>query len=101
MNVKKIRVFSTGWSRTYEVEINIDFDDCSREQLLEWASRERIIALQRVLRTRGEAYVAGLQGRLAIRASEIGAEKAPIEVLVTKLSKEEKQRLLALLQNQQ
>lgn len=95
---KKIRVTSNGWNRIYELEVEIDFTNCTQEQLVEWASRERVIALQRTLRTRGEDYVASLQGKLNVKAAEIGAEKAPVEVLIQRLSEEEKQRLLALLQ---
>jgi hypothetical protein len=95
---KKIKVTANGWTRSYEIEAELDFAGCSEERLREWAARERVIALQRVLRTRGEAYVAGLGGRLKVNAQDIGAEKAPVEVLVQKLSPEERQRLLALLQ---
>lgn len=95
---KKIRVTSQGWKKIYELAVELDFTGCSEEQLKEWASRERIIALQRTLRTRGEDYVASLQGTLNIKAAEIGAEKAPVEVIVQRLTDEEKQKLLALLQ---
>ncbi len=95
---KKVRITSNGWTKSYEIEAEISFEGCSEEQLREWAMRERVIALQRTLRARGESYVAGLQGRIAIKASEIGQERAPIDVLVKKLSPEEKQKLLELLQ---
>lgn len=97
-NSKRIRITATSWQKTYELNVKIDFSHCSEEQLREWAARERIIALQRVLRNRGEAYVAGLGGQLAVRAEEIGQERASIDTLVQKLSEEEKQRLLAMLQ---
>lgn len=96
--MKKIRVTSQGWSKAYEIEVNISFEGCAEAQLLEWATRERIIALQRTLRSRGESYVADLGGRLEVNAKDIGQDRAPVEVLVKKLSPEERQRLLALLQ---
>lgn len=96
--MRKIRITANGWSRTYELDVDVRFEGCSEEQLKEWASRERIIALQRTLRSRGESYVSGLQGRLSVKAAEIGAEKAPVEVILQRLSPEEKARLLALLQ---
>lgn len=97
-NSKRIRITATSWQKTYELNVKIDFSHCSEEQLLEWATRERIIALQRTLRSRGESYVAGLGGRLEVNAKDIGQDRAPVEVLVQKLSPEERQRLLALLQ---
>lgn len=94
---KKVRVTASGWTSTYEIDVEISFEGCSEEQLREWAMRERVIALQRSLRSRGESYVAGLGGRLEVNAKDIG-HQAPVEVLVQKLSPEERQRLLALLQ---
>jgi len=95
---KKVRITSNSWTRSYEIEAEISFDGCSEEQLREWAMRERIIALQRVLRSRGEAYVDSLGGRLVVKAAEIGNDKVSVDTFIRKLSPEEKLKLLELLQ---
>lgn len=96
--MKKIRITAHGWAKTYEINVEIDYTGCSEGQLREWATRERIIAIQRTLRTRGEAYVANLNGSLTVKAAEIGTEKGNLENMVHKLTPEERKRLLAMLQ---
>ena len=53
------------------ININVDWSGIEHAQILNWASRSRIIDFQRVLRSKTPEFVASLNGK-TFHASEMG-----------------------------
>lgn len=89
-----------------DLEAAIDFSGCSTAQILTWATRTKIIDLQRALRLCDEAFLRDLAKRGPIRrlATEAGTgfvdpAKAMSQMAnrISQMSAEDKAALLALL----
>ena len=61
-------------TRKHVLNVTMDFSNVDQTTVLQWATDNRVIALQRVLRATDDTYLESLNGKLSINASECGGK---------------------------
>ena len=61
-------------TRKHVLNVTMDFSNVDQTTVLQWATDNRVIALQRVLRATDDTYLDSLNGKLAVNASECGGK---------------------------
>ena len=77
MSIVKLSVGVSGGNleRKHSINVEMDFTGVDPKQLLEWAADNRVIALQRVLRSTSDAYLTTLaKSTLKIHAVSCGSK---------------------------
>ena len=61
-------------SKKHVLNVTMDFNNVDNNTILQWATDNRVIALQRVLRATDDSYIESLNGKLAVNAAECGGK---------------------------
>ena len=61
-------------SKKHVLNVVMDFSNIDNNAILAWATDNRVIALQRVLRATDDTYIESLNGKLTINAAECGGK---------------------------
>ena len=61
-------------TRKHVLNVTMDFSNVDQTAVLQWATDNRVIALQRVLRATDDTYLDSLNGKLTVNASECGGK---------------------------